>query len=357
MLKRIHPSVKTNCLRLLLFTALSACITPFDIDVENAGNIAVVVGQISNLPDQSFVQLGLTANQAQLANPVSDARVWIIDETTSDSTRLSESATTVGLYKTSDYIGVPGHAYHVATLFPDKTAYLSETDIMPSIPGTVRSYYDFNRQQYTDLEGIVSEQPFLFAHVDAHLPDTDEKYYLKWSVEEVFLLSPTDFPDPWGNIPDPCFIVQYAEPQRVVLYNGNNIHARTIEHLLVAQRVVDWSFLEKHAFTVYQSSISLAAHDYWSKVDILANQSGSVFDQPPAALPGNVHAVEPGERALGYFYATAEVMDRFVVYRTDVPFPLTFPDCQFDNERSNYPDRCLDCTSVRNSSFRRPQWF
>jgi hypothetical protein len=339
-----------------VFLGLSACLTPIDIDVKKANNAVVIAGQVSNLADQSFVQLGLT-EMNQIALPVSGAQIWIVDDTTGDLIMLFESATTAGLYKPAHYEGTPGHTYHVQVQFPDRGAYTSDSDIMPPLPGTVTSRYEFKRQPYTDFEGIVSDQPFIFTYVDAQLPDNNEKFYLKWTVDEVYLLSPTDIPDPWGNIPDPCFIEQNAEPQRIALFDGDRIHTRSIENLLISSRVVDWTFLEKHAFTIYQSAMSSSTHRYWEKVDILANQSGSIFDTPPAAVVGNVHAVDSEERTLGYFHATSQVMDRYFIYQSDLPFPLTVADCEYENERSTYPSRCLDCTSVRYSSYRRPEWF
>jgi hypothetical protein len=45
----------------------------------------------------------------------------------------------------------------------------------------------------------------------------------KWGIEGSFLLSPTVFPDPFNAIPPPCFVVQNADPQRITLFNGEEL--------------------------------------------------------------------------------------------------------------------------------------
>lgn len=357
-LKIYLQKVKAQLIRFAMLGALTGCLTPIEIEVENADGIVVIGGQVSNFTDQSVVQVGLTADTERLPVPVSGAQVWIVDETNETSVPLAESASFPGTYHPENYQGIPGHAYHVKVEIPKRGTYESKTDVMPPVAGTLTTRYEFKTQQYTDLEGVISEQPFFYVYASAQLPET-EALYMRWNVDEVFLLSPTDFPDPFGSIPPPCYVAQSVDPQRVVLYDGSKIHARSFENLLIASRIVDWNFLEKHAFTSYQSSISEAAHAYWAKVDILSNQTGSIFDTPPAAITGNVTGTGSDDRVFGFFFATAQTQDRFFVYRSDVPFPLSVIECTYSGDRAytSYPPRCLDCTSVRNSSYNRPDWF
>lgn len=346
-----------HLVRFVIFTFLTGCLAPINVDVENARGIVVVSGQVSNLSDQTVVQLGLTADTDRLPFPASGATVRIVDETTGEQIPCFETQAESGIYRPLDYAGIPGHVYHVEAEFENRGQYRSASEMMPPIPGSLEAHYDFKDLEYTDLEGVISQQPFIFIYVNAQLPDTAEPLYLRWTVDEVSLLSPTDFPDPFGSVPPPCFVAQSADPQRIVLFDGSKIHTKSFENLNVAQRIVDWTFLEKHAFTIYQSSLTPAAHDYWSKVDILANQTGSIFDTPPAALRGNIQSEQDGERTFGYFQAVAQVYTRFFTYKFDIPVPMTMPDCVYDGTRTTYPTRCLNCTSVRNSSYNRPDWF
>lgn len=356
-IQRYLYASRMHVVRLLILVLMAGCLTPIGIRVDNTSGLAVISGQVSNLPDQTVVQVGLTADTERLPFPVSGAIVWIVDETAGEVIPCVESPTAPGYYHPEGFTGIPGHSYHVEASFNDRGTYTSATEMLPPLPGSVKAHYEIRSRQYTDFEGIVAEQPFVYVYVDGQLPPVSDPLYLKWNIDEVFLLSPTDFPDPFGRVPPPCFVSQNADPQRIVLMDGSVIHAQSFENVLVAERIVDWTFLEKHAFTIYQSTLTAAAHDYWSKVDVLANQTGSIFDTPPATLKGNIRGTDPEEPTLGFFQATAQVYDRFFIYNSDLPFRVNAITCQYDPNRTEYQPRCLRCSEVRNSSYERPDWF
>lgn len=178
MLDKLISFIKVHAGRLLIFIALGACVSPIDIDIQNAANIVVVAGQVSNLPDQCYVQIGLTSDKNQVPSPASHARAWIIDETAHDSIAIYESSTTAGLYLPLHYEGIPGHAYHIQVELPDRGSYTSDSEVMPAIPGTVTSHHEFKTQQYVDHEGIVAEEPFILIYADAQLPEGEQEPYV-----------------------------------------------------------------------------------------------------------------------------------------------------------------------------------
>lgn len=342
-------------LRLATVLLLSGCLSPVDIPVDNIGDKLVVFGQVSTIPDQNFIQLGRTASTDRLPVPLSGATVQLYDDA-GNFHNYSEDTFNPGRYLLQNFSGIGTSSYHIQIVTPEGSTYVSESERMPASAGEVTARYDFIREEYTDAEGIVTLQPFMKIYVNASV---NELSFVKWSTEEAFLLSPTDFPDPFGSVPPPCFVVQNADPQRIALFNGEEVKADLIDNLLIGSRLVDWSFIEKHYFTIYQSSLTKEAYEYWRKVDILANQVGSIFDTPPAEITGNIRNVnDVSEKVYGYFQASNQVFNRIYLLKSDLPFPLTARDCVFDNRNSqDYQSRCLDCLSVRNSSHRRPDWF
>ena len=349
--------VKHVGIKLVWLLLLSGCLTPISVETENIGGTLVVSGQISPLADQNIVQLGRTAITERLPLPLSGATVRLHDDegATYDYT---ESYFVAGDYLLPDYSGIPGKTYFIEVITPEGEIYQSKPEKMPDAVGTLTTHHEFVREQYVDLEGIVSQEYFIKVYTDSDVSSTEVPVYLKWTCEEAFLLSPTDFPDPFNSIPPPCFVVQNADPQRITLVDGNEINTTSIDNLLVVSRIVDWTFLEKHLFSTYQSSLTKEAYEYWSNVNVLANQVGSIFDTPPAEIIGNVSSVNnPEEKVLGYFQAANQTVHRFGVYPYDLPFQLTVITCTYSGERRDYPTRCLDCTSLRNSSYRRPDYF
>jgi hypothetical protein len=343
--------------RTFWFLLLCSCLSPVDFETDNVGGKLVVSGQISTLSEQNFVQLGRTADSERLPFSVSNATVRLVDDL-GQSYIYQEDGNNPGMYHLPDVAGTPERTYFIQVSTFEGEYYESAPEKMPSAPGELSARYEIVREEFIDNEGILSLQPFIKIYINSVLPTTSN-IHLKWSTYEAFLLSPTDFPDPFGSIPPPCFIVQPADPQRIVLFNGDDVQTKTIENLLVASRIVDWSFLEKHHFTIYQSGLTRDALEYWRKVNISANQVGSIFDTPAAEIKGNIKNVnKPDEKVYGYFQAVNEKYYRITLYQQDIPYPMVSSSCTFDNrDYQSYPMRCLDCLSVRNSSYTRPPWF
>lgn len=356
-LKNIRTIFNRKGFKILWILALSSCLTPVDFTTENIGGTLVVSGQISSLADQNMIQLGLTAQTDRLPLPVSGATVRLFVDN-GEAYDYVEDGFTPGIYLLPGINGIPGSAYYIQITLSGGKVYESAIEKMPMSAGEVTASYEIVEEDFTDLEGIIKPENFLKLYASATFPSTPETNYFKWRIEEAFLLSPTDFPDPFGSIPPPCFIVQNADPQRITLLNGENLESTSVDNLLVGSRIVDWTFLEKHAFTTYQTCLTKDAFEYWRKVNILSNQVGSIFDTPPAEITGNIRNVNnPNEKVLGYFQASNEVISRFFIYPYSIPFPLLMTNCNYEGNRSEYPSRCLDCPSVRNSSYSRPEWF
>ena len=363
-LRRMHASLKRLFSRkLFLHHTISAlflagCLSPIDRFADYAGGQLVVSGQISTLQEYSIVYVGRTANSERLPEPVSGAHIVLYE----DGIRASffdEDQTRPGRYLLSGMQGTPGRVYHVQITLPDGKEFTSAPERMPLLAGDDEVFYRFEREEYTDGEGTVAERLFLNIYTNHTLPSSEAPLFLKWHVEEVYALSPTDFPDPFSNVPPTCYIDQQIDPQRIVLFSTEGTTATSIPELLVASRLVDPTFKERHYFTTFQSSLTPEAYAYWQQVNVVANQSGSIFDAPPARVKGNILNVNnPAQEVHGYFQATNQVMDRFYLLPDDVPFRMTL-HCEYRSERNyyDYPSECLDCTSVRNSSYKRPSWF
>lgn len=346
--------------RVLPFLLLLSCISPIEVIVENKGGQVVISGQVSSLPDRTMIEIGRTAYK-QLPSPESGASILLLNQ---NGTTFFFQETSLGVYSVPGFQGVPGQTYHVEITLTNGATYRSTPEVMPSFAPPVEVKHEFVEKVVTDSDGANLPEKFVHIYASTTLPQEWKDRYINWTVEEVFLLTPTDFPDPFGFVPPPCFVYQKADPNRVALLDGTRLTIDRIEKELVCARIVDRSFLEKHYFNTYQSSITDEAYEYWRKVNILANQTGSIFDTPPAQIIGNIKNINnPSEKVWGYFQATHESMDRFVLYPTDFPYRVFFPfeDCTYYESRffqtPSYPQYCYDCTLYRNSSYKRPDWF
>jgi Domain of unknown function (DUF4249) len=330
----------------LFIILLSGCLTPTEIKTTRGGGVLVVSGRVSNLPDQSLLSVGLTAESERLPFPVSGAIVNLYEEDQLMGV-YTEDTIIPGNYMLHDFVGIPGKVYHVKITLEDNRMYESAPEKMPDDSGTVSAYFQVAREEFVDFEGILVNQPVVRVFGNSILPPS-ENQFMKWQVDEVFMI--------FGG-PLPCFVTQAADPQFLVLLDRKNLVGTEYPGQFLARRVVDYSFMSKHYFVTYQSTITKDAFDYWRKVQIVASQDGSMFDIPPATITGNLRSInDPSEKVLGYFEATHQTLHRFFLTTYDFPFTMNYTDCT-GNGSGIPPPRCLNCLVVKNSSLVRPPWF
>lgn len=336
---------------------LGSCLTPVDVPVDLTPGTIVISGQVSPVLHRSFVTVGLAQGSGARPIPVTFANVRIEDDI-ANSWQMSEGPE--GYYANPSLVGQPGRTYKVIVETQEGKVYESKAEKMPEVLGTDEVSREFETRQVVDKDGTPLNRLYINLKTRFRLPSQSQAYYLRWSVEEIWVLVPTDFPDPFGNIPPNCYITQAVDAQRITLLQGQKAGKNIDTEFLVATRLADQaSFHTRHSFYIYQSSITAEAHEYWRKVDLLVNQVGTIFDTPPAEVQGNVRNVKnAGEKVFGYFQVCNEKFRKMTLYRYDMPFEI-LPYCEYDSFKPPllYPTECLDCITSPNSSYIEPELF
>jgi hypothetical protein len=338
---------------------LTGCLTPLDMKLENQTGTHIVYGQVSTLRGRTFVQIGITAGVSRKPYTVDNAEVVIIDEFRNqypcDPTEVA------GTFRPDDsFRGEAGISYQVDITFDSGERLVSDADRMPLITGQDSLYYFFTDEHATDRDGDVSLKGFFNLMSKPSLPESEDPYYIRWSTHEIFIVIPTFVPNIYGGGPPPnCFVSQTADVQRIPLFNSALTNNNVNSGVLIAKRVVDHSFHTRHVFLSYMSSITSGAFDFWTKVDVVANQSGSIFDAPPAGITGNVHlsGSATGE-VLGYFHTANEFTRKVSVTADDVPYARqAFCGYHVGRDPNTYPAECVNCLALPNSSYTTPpEW-
>jgi hypothetical protein len=338
---------------LAFVTLCSACIEPINIRTELKAGIVVVDGQVSSLPERSFITIGIASQNGRLPVPVSGAYVTLMED--NESAGIYEESSQPGKYLLQGKTAIPGREYHVVVVLPDERRFKSIPERLPSEAGAVSTYYEIGNDLLETADGEPITRSFIKVFADSKLPESVNPF-LKWSVEEVFIIVPYA-PINAPVTPPPCFVYQAVNPQSIFLLDRRNLNTSTIADVMVANRLVDYSFLHRHYFITYQSTISSEAYEYWTKVRILASQTGSIFDTPPATISGNVSGEGNDAQVAGYFQATNETFTRLHTDQYDFPFTLNFIDCINSAFQGPIPERCFECIKQPNSSYVRPPWF
>jgi hypothetical protein len=340
---------------ILMLTA--QCLVPLDIDTDQTKGILVISGQISTIEDMSTIYLGITAETERMPIPIPNATV-ILNDDQSGTYQYHADLERPGFYS-ANLKGTPGTTYFIEITLSSGKVYRSIPEKLPESAGYDSIYYKIETRDFVDGEGAQTTVRFFNLFSKSRLLPAEKPLFVKWSVREDYIFIPTDFPDPFGNIPPNCFVSQNADPQRIVLYNGEEATASLLPEFLLASRVLDFTFLGRHYFTTYQSSITSEAYAYWQKVNLVANQVGTIFDTPPAKITGNLYNIDDEDEIIfGYFQSVNQTQSRFFMLPNDLPFALS-PYCRYDARKqpNEYPTICIDCTKAPNSSYRRPDWF
>ncbi len=351
----------TSCNRyiyILIVCGLGGCIEPFDLSIEQQAGIVSINGRITNADEPQYVFIGSTSAENRVVNPIGGAEVALFDNF-GNSWQYFEELPGTYVIPVGGVNALPGNSYHIEVVLPNGNVYTSEPEQMPSLLVKDSIYYRFNTLSEINENGIEVSQNVFEVYIDSEIPQTNEPLYLKWEIEEAWELKPTDFPDPFGVIPPPCFYSSYPDPQRINLYNSLEERSGSFSGRLMAQTPVGRPFVSRYASNVYQYALTEATYTYWNNVRKNIEQTGSIFDIPPALISGNITNIEDeNEIVFGHFSAAMVKTSRVIVRLEEVPFFIT-DDCLYNSQvfRRDYPAICLDCEAFTKNLILRPSYF
>ena len=343
---------------LALIFCFSSCIEVIDFETVRSGGQLVVDGRITAGPGPYTLKLGETASINRKTFPVEGAQVVLFD-----GQGQSEFYTEIGegVYELPGNIiqGKAGESYFISITLSNGKVYQSDPEVLPAPAGiqTVMNY-DLGIEEEINSFGLELSKPVINVYVDVEFDsERTTNFFLRWDIEEVYNLNPTFFPCGLCQPPPTCYISQFPSTQNFTLFEGLNIQNSQLTNQKVATQIIDFTFNEKHYFNSYMVSMSERNYTYWSQINQLTDNIGTIFDAPPAAVEGNIFNPEnPEEQVLGYFEAVSIDTLRRAFSGEDVGL-INRIDCTYAIWRNDYPERCLDCTIIPNVSFIRPDYF
>ncbi|CAN5188674.1 hypothetical protein BH23BAC1_BH23BAC1_49420 [soil metagenome] len=342
---------------LILF---NSCLEPIEFKTPKQLNLLVVDGKITNSLTGNIIKLSRTSETDRILEPVFGATVKIYDNTGREENYYSRHDLGGGTYfhKGDIVKGESGLTYFIEiTLIEDGSVYRSIPETMPYLTATDSAYIDFKTIKEQNNIGEFVDRKVVEIFTNTKIEQQNSSVFLKWNIEEAYKLSPTDFPDPFGNVPEPCYITAITNPQDVILFNGDLVKSDRITNKLISTRGLDYAFLDRFFFNINLSSLTREAYTYWNAVNQIVNNVGSIFDSPPAPIKGNIYNINnQDEQVLGYFQASSIKTSRIMLLRADIPFFIP-PYCEYIPGKDDYPDLCLNCLSIPTSTLERPDYF
>ncbi|MEO1262831.1 MAG: DUF4249 domain-containing protein [Bacteroidota bacterium] len=263
---------KISVLILFAFLIFTSCQDVVDLEVPDGDVQLVVDGWLTDQVGEKQVVLSLTANyftDGELPR-VTDAVVELKNENNAVATLVEKEP---GIYVT-DYVGEVGLTYHLYIRTSEGAEYQSNPELLRAVPTIDSIYYEYKEESVFEDEGY-------YISIDTREPlGVGDHYRWKQYVNDEYLNEPFD--------------LLYASDEFV---DGNPIIGFEINE--------DPLELED-SFRVEQLSISEAAFEFFSQVQLQTAFVGSLFDSPPAPIEGNIVNLNPdGPEALGFFGVSA----------------------------------------------------
>lgn len=337
---------------------LSACIEPFDFEVDKTSGTLIINGRITNSKGPHYVYINRTTAADSIRKPETGAVVTLHEEGGNTYPLFEELPgqyiLPIGLMNAN-----PGLNYHIAVNLLNGEVYESTPDRMPEVTAQDSLYVQFVLEERVNENGVTLQNYFHEAYINSRIPQTDKPLFIRWEVQETYQLFPVDLEEFNEIEPPPCYITDYPDPQRINLFNNFEFDAGTFSNLLVAKRPLNYAFKALYFTNLYQYSLSESAYTYWENIAKNINQAGSIFDTPPATVKGNIFNVNnPQEAVFGYFEAAAVKVQRVSVSDESAPIEVG-ERCPYDAARPNlnqYEPLCQDC-NISPKSIPRPEYF
>lgn len=355
----------------LLFTQ---CAEVIDLNNETSGGQLIIAGRLTNGTMGNIVNITRALPDEQAPEPISGALVKVIAENGAEEEFLESSP---GNYELGQGIvlGQVGGAYFLEVKLDGKTYTSSAQEMMP-ILAQDELRFELGTQEVVSASGVSRTEEVIKVYANSTLNSLPDEFYIRWAMEEVYNRNGIDLPV--NNFPFyekmRCYITNELSTQEIFLVDGTEIRNVNLNNREMAVRGIDNSFITKHYFNIIQFALNKEAHDYWKNLLSITARQGSIFDSPPAPIPGNIFSSDPLEDVFGFFEASAIDTTRLLVTNNDIPIffldpcpidgadafrmrrlPFQCISCLFEQEIVE--EECVFCNLLPNSTTVRPSYF
>lgn len=309
--------ILVNLVILLSIWCLNSCVDLFDAGLNNNIKKLVVDGEISNKPGPYRVTLQQSSpfGTKDFSPPPLNARVSIYDNL-GNKEDLADMG--FGIFETSTIQGIIGRTYTLEIKVGDKKVYRSTPQTIKKPINIDKIYTEY--VPYKEASNIYIGGEF-HVFLDTVDPSSSGDYY-RWNYtqyEKVDYCLKTVLINDAGRFEyqypccEPCWEVK---PCLGCIYLGSDqfTNGKKINRQFIGK--FPYNSIFPVFLQVEQKSLSKENYFYWKEIDSQINNSGGIFDTPPANIQGNIYNLtDPNEQVLGFFAATGIEMVPFRVIR------------------------------------------
>ena len=324
---------------LLMLITLTACVEPFDPQIDSYEEILVVDGIVTDEEVAARVRLSRSYSYDQNRSNAETNAIIILSDETGNNYTLTEVDDGYYTYEGNDLNPEVGKLFKLYIMTRDGEEYESDYQEMLQAP-------DIDSVYFVDYRGNPSSSYVNREGVDFYLNaegGEDKSRYYKWEWEESWKILPPI------NYPAVKYCWQFNE--------SSGINIATTENL--AENVLNNEFIYHVPFTQNKLAIQYSAnikqyavtrdnYIYLTKLQKINRGSGGFFDPIPAALSGNINSLtDPDKPVLGFFEASTVSSKRIFISRQDLEYGYIangFEDCEI----IYIPDSIFNTGEIRN---------
>lgn len=315
----------------ILLILAESCLEPYFPDVWKYEDLPVITGTITDNPGPYGIRLThTTAIHDMEIKPIRRATVKINDDAGNEEI-LTEIKPGIYVTRVEGIRGVPGRSYRL-TVETNGKVYQSANELLqPSVE--IDSVYATTGRELT-TEGYVDGMQFYVNSGSITGSNTN----LLWSLEETYKFRSEYKLDYIYYGPDSivknhsdsglvCWRTETPDQTFSYTFAGNgNSHLNGFPLHFVNTHNVKLS--ERYSVEVIQHTISDEAYKYWSEIQKLHLETGSLYSRQPYQVKGNIFDTGDSEAVvLGYFMAAGVSKKRIFVDRP--PFVFNYEICQY----------------------------
>ena len=306
---------------LTLILLCGSCVEPFEPMLEESRKVLVISGMISDQPGRHEIRVSLSSPYKELVFQGVDFCMVAVEDQEGNMVHYSNTGAGVYVADLSDSFLEVGDAVRVQVLTPEDRLYRSSYDTILACPELDSVYYELGQQETPDPEFT---RPGIQFYLDMTGTPADSRNII-WQVDETWeywaSLFGTHILRGWGDsdmfLTNTIFKCWKHFPlDHVYIGSTRNLSSNELRKLplnFVSNETDRLSVT--YRLHVKQQSLSLAAYDYWKRMNDQSVESGGMYEKQPASVIGNIYNVDdPEEVVLGYFYATQLREQRLFVH-------------------------------------------
>lgn len=339
------------CFATLIFMC---CVTPIDFESQDSQFVAIS-GVISNNPQERRI----TVFENVQTNTEISGNLYKNGELEAPLVQIQRR--TLGV--PPSVVIEPGATYHIEIITNSGDIYMSEPQevFVPRKPEMLKA--EVFPQNFTRENGAIVEGHGINVLAEMAVSEQNNPYFVRLQMGEAWQYQ--EVADPRAASNDStlftCFITKGIRnfPPQIWTSAGKQIGNQEV---LVANREVDQSFLLRHYFNVYTYPISEKAYTYYENTQKITENSGTLLDEIPAAIRGNIFNAN-NEKEIVYGFVEFSVPDtsrmfvdglNITIQNTcGVPQPCLMPT--FGVPLPDCP--CANCLFIEGASYERPAYF